>query len=237
MVPAGGSRRRGAPACSGCTSSTTRRRSPAWRSRCSGCRSRRRLRPGRTSGARRGGTRTGCRPSPAAFRAADYGDVEVVRDDPAVAFMQAHERLADIVAAGAAPLVLGGDALVSVPVLQVLTRQASRRLGVVAFTPGLRDRARAAVRAGVAVGAGARARRCLAGEPCARRRAGGSAGRARPPRARRPGRHHVLARRRSARRHGYRRAGGARDGGVRDRGRVPLRRSRRRRRCRRPRRA
>jgi arginase family enzyme len=69
------------------------------------------------------------------FRAADYGDVEVVRDDPAVAFMQAHERLADIVAAGAAPLVLGGDALVSVPVLQVLTGKLQGRLGVVAFTP------------------------------------------------------------------------------------------------------
>lgn len=69
------------------------------------------------------------------FRAADYGDVDVVRDDPAVAFMQAHERLADIVAAGAAPLVLGGDALVSVPVLQVLTGKLRGRLGVVAFTP------------------------------------------------------------------------------------------------------
>ncbi len=69
------------------------------------------------------------------FRAADYGDVEVVRDDPAVAFMQAHERLADIVAAGAAPLVLGGEALVSVPVLQVLTGKLRGRLGVVAFTP------------------------------------------------------------------------------------------------------
>jgi arginase family enzyme len=71
----------------------------------------------------------------AGFRAADYGDVQVVRDDPAVAFMQAHERLADIVAAGATPLVLGGDALVSVPVLQVLTGKLRGRLGVVAFTP------------------------------------------------------------------------------------------------------
>ncbi len=69
------------------------------------------------------------------FRAADYGDVEVVRDDPAVAFVQAHGRLADIVAAGAAPLVLGGDALVSVPVLQVLSGKLRGRLGVVAFTP------------------------------------------------------------------------------------------------------
>jgi arginase family enzyme len=69
------------------------------------------------------------------LRAADYGDVDVVSDDLAVAFMQAHERLADIVAAGAAPLVLGGDALVSVPVLQVLSGKLRGRLGVVAFTP------------------------------------------------------------------------------------------------------
>ena len=70
-----------------------------------------------------------------ALRAADYGDVDVVDDDLAVAFMQGHERLADIVAAGAAPLVLGGDALVSVPVLQVLSGKLRGRLGVVAFTP------------------------------------------------------------------------------------------------------
>ena len=69
------------------------------------------------------------------LRAADYGDVEVVSDDRAVAFMQAHERLADIVAAGATPLVIGGDALVSVPVLQVLSGKLRGRLGVVAFTP------------------------------------------------------------------------------------------------------
>ena len=69
------------------------------------------------------------------LRAVDYGDVEVVVDDPAVAFMQGHERLADVVAAGAAPLVLGGDALVSVPVLQVLSGKMRGRLGVVAFTP------------------------------------------------------------------------------------------------------
>jgi arginase family enzyme len=69
------------------------------------------------------------------FRATDYGDVGVAVDDVAVAFMQAHERLADIVAAGAAPLVIGGDALVSVPVMQVLSGKLRGRLGVVAFTP------------------------------------------------------------------------------------------------------
>ncbi|MGE5228459.1 MAG: arginase family protein [Deltaproteobacteria bacterium] len=71
----------------------------------------------------------------AGFRAADYGDVAIVEQDPALAFMLAHSRLADIIAAGAAPLVLGGDALVSVPVLQVLSGKLRGRLGVVAFTP------------------------------------------------------------------------------------------------------
>jgi arginase family enzyme len=70
-----------------------------------------------------------------AFRAADYGDAELVADDLAVAFMQAHERLADIVAAGAMPLVLGGGALVSLPVLQVLSGKLRGRLGIIAFTP------------------------------------------------------------------------------------------------------
>ncbi len=69
------------------------------------------------------------------FRATDYGDVALASDDVAVAFMQAHERLADIVAAGASPLVVGGDALVSLPVMQVLSGKLRGRLGVVAFTP------------------------------------------------------------------------------------------------------
>ena len=168
------------------------------------------------------------------FRAADYGDVEVVDDDPAVAFMQAHERLADIVAAGAAPLVLGGDALVSVPVLQVLTGKLRGRLGVVAFTPAYEIAPEPLYAPASRWARRARARRRLAGQPGARRRAGGSAGRARPPRPRRPRRHDLLARGRPARRHGHHRAGGARDGGFRDRGRVPLRRPRRGRRRRRP---
>jgi arginase family enzyme len=71
----------------------------------------------------------------AGFRAADYGDVETAEEDPALAFMLAHGRLADIIAAGAAPLVLGGDARVSVPVLQVLSGKLRGRLGLVAFTP------------------------------------------------------------------------------------------------------
>ena len=81
-------------------------------------------------------TPTGSRPSGSGLRAADHGDVQfAVVDDPAVAFIPRPQRLADIVAAGATPLVLGGDALVSVPVLQVLSGKLRGRLGVVAFTP------------------------------------------------------------------------------------------------------
>ncbi len=56
---------REAPACSACTSSTTRRRSPAWRWPSSGCRSTMPATARRTCGARRCGTRTGCRRWPA----------------------------------------------------------------------------------------------------------------------------------------------------------------------------
>ncbi len=69
------------------------------------------------------------------LRAVDYGDIDPVPGDLAATFVRAHDRLADIVAAGALPLALGGDALVSVPVLQVLSGKLRGRLGVVAFTP------------------------------------------------------------------------------------------------------
>ena len=70
-------------------------------------------------------------------RVADYGDVAVDGADPAASFLRAHERVADVLAAGAAPLVLGGDALVTVPVLQVLAGKLQGRLGVIAFAPRL----------------------------------------------------------------------------------------------------
>ena len=73
--------------------------------------------------------------SPQASHGADYGDV-VPGDDLAATFVRAHERLADVLAVGATPLVLGGDALVTVPVLQVLSGKLHGKLGVVAFTAG-----------------------------------------------------------------------------------------------------
>jgi len=68
-------------------------------------------------------------------RVADYGDVAVDAVDLEATFMRAHERLADIVATGAMPLVFGGDAIVSLPVLHVLFGKLRGRLGIVAFSP------------------------------------------------------------------------------------------------------
>ena len=73
----------------------------------------------------------------AGVRVVDYGDVAVDDADPAGSFLRVHERLADVLAAGAAPLVLGGSALATVPVLQVLAGKLSGRLGVVSFSPSL----------------------------------------------------------------------------------------------------
>ena len=73
----------------------------------------------------------------AGVRVVDYGDVAVDDADAAGSFLRAHERIADVLAAGAAPLVLGGSALATVPVLQVLAGKLSGRLGVVSISPSL----------------------------------------------------------------------------------------------------
>jgi len=73
-------------------------------------------------------------PSGAGLRVVDYGDI-AVDDDFTATLLRAHERLADVFACGATPLVLGGGSLASLPVLQVLSGKLHGRLGVVAFTP------------------------------------------------------------------------------------------------------
>ena len=70
-------------------------------------------------------------------RVVDYGDVAVDTADLAATFVRAHEHLADVLAAGAAPLLLGGDASITVPALQVLAGKLQGRLGIVAFSPRL----------------------------------------------------------------------------------------------------
>ena len=71
-------------------------------------------------------------------RIVDHGDVAVdAADLGAATFVRAHERLADVVAAGATPLILGGDASITVPALQVLAGKLQGRLGIIAFAPRL----------------------------------------------------------------------------------------------------
>ena len=70
-------------------------------------------------------------------RLVDYGDVAVDAADLSATFVRAHEHLADVLAAGATPLLLGGDASVTVPALQVLAGKLQGRLGVIAFSPRL----------------------------------------------------------------------------------------------------
>jgi agmatinase len=65
------------------------------------------------------------------LRLVDYGDVAAVPGDVAETFLRAHDRLADILAAGAAPVVLGGDHSIPIPVLQVLAGKLNGKLGIV----------------------------------------------------------------------------------------------------------
>ena len=67
------------------------------------------------------------------LRLMDYGDVAVVPGDVEETFLRAHEKVADILAAGALPIVFGGDHSVPIPVLQVLAGTLTGKLGIVAF--------------------------------------------------------------------------------------------------------
>jgi arginase family enzyme len=71
------------------------------------------------------------------LRVVDYGDVAVDTADVAASLLRAHEHLADVFAAGATPVLLGGEAVVTVPALQVLAGKLRGRLGVIAISPRL----------------------------------------------------------------------------------------------------
>jgi agmatinase len=63
----------------------------------------------------------------------DYGDVAVVPGDVEETFLRAHAKVADILAAGALPIVFGGDHSVPIPILQVLAGTLTGKLGIVVF--------------------------------------------------------------------------------------------------------
>jgi agmatinase len=67
------------------------------------------------------------------LRVVDYGDVAVVPGDVEETFLRAHAKLADILAAGAVPIVFGGDHSIPIPVLQVLSGKLNGKLGIVVF--------------------------------------------------------------------------------------------------------
>jgi agmatinase len=59
--------------------------------------------------------------------------VAVVPGDVEETFLRAHAKLADILAAGAVPIVLGGDHSIPIPVFQVLAGKLNGKLGIVVF--------------------------------------------------------------------------------------------------------
>jgi agmatinase len=65
--------------------------------------------------------------------AVDAGDVEVVPGDPAISFARCEERVGQIVAAGAVPLVCGGDHAVTLPAARAVAGATSGRLGLIHF--------------------------------------------------------------------------------------------------------
>ncbi len=67
------------------------------------------------------------------LRVVDYGDVAGDQGTVEATFMGAHDKLADVFATGAVPIVFGGDHAVSIPVLQVLAGKLTGKLGVVVF--------------------------------------------------------------------------------------------------------
>ena len=63
----------------------------------------------------------------------DAGDVEVVPGDPETSFERCEKRVSEIVAAGAVPLVCGGDHAVTLPVVRAVAGGMPGRLGLIHF--------------------------------------------------------------------------------------------------------
>jgi arginase family enzyme len=67
------------------------------------------------------------------LRAVDAGDVTIVPGDPQTSFERCQARVDEIVAAGAVPLVCGGDHAITLPVVRAVAGRMSGRLGLIHF--------------------------------------------------------------------------------------------------------
>jgi len=63
----------------------------------------------------------------------DYGDVPYTADDIEGNIDRAEQRVADIVAAGAVPIVLGGDHTVPTPILKAVLKPRTKKVGLIVF--------------------------------------------------------------------------------------------------------
>lgn len=67
------------------------------------------------------------------LRVVDYGDVEIIPADTDETMRRAEEKVGDIVAAGAVPIVLGGDHTVPIPALRALLARRNANIGAIVF--------------------------------------------------------------------------------------------------------
>lgn len=67
------------------------------------------------------------------IRAVDYGDVDVVLADTSLTMRRGSDKVADIVRAGAMPIVFGGDHTIPFPTLRGIRESSDAKIGVISF--------------------------------------------------------------------------------------------------------
>jgi arginase family enzyme len=67
------------------------------------------------------------------YKIMDYGNVSVVPSDNIETMSRAKEKVSDIVAAGALPIVIGGDHTTPIPTLKAITEKCDDPVGIISF--------------------------------------------------------------------------------------------------------
>jgi agmatinase len=67
------------------------------------------------------------------LRVVDCGDVDVDAADTALTMRRASDKVADVVRAGAVPIVLGGDHTIPFPTLRGIREESEARIGIISF--------------------------------------------------------------------------------------------------------